>query len=184
MATLMDRVEAKMATLETAVKQVVTPDHTIQKKMERLAELEKKESKRKEYKSKWHQEWKKNLTPEELEALRKTERERKQKERETMTDEEREAIRKVDRERKAKTNLTEEQLEARRAYNREYKRKLRQAEKEKKSGEPISEMQTALIELKKGDVVLTETKPAVLPPETPATATEKKKVKVTFKSNA
>jgi hypothetical protein len=42
-------------------------------------------------------------------------------------------------------------------------------------------MQTALIELKKGDVVLTETKPA--PPETPATA-EKKKVKVVFKSNA
>ena len=156
MATLQDRVEAKMATLE--IKQVITPDQTIQKKMERLAELEKKEAKRKEYKSKWHQEWKKNLTPEELEALRKTERERK-----------------------AKTNLTEEQLEARRAYNREYKRKLREAEKEKKTGEPISEMQTALKELKKGDVVLTETKPA--PPETPVT-TEKKKAKVTFKSNS
>jgi len=118
--------------------------------MERLAVLEAKDAKRKEYKKKWHQEWKTTASKEELDAIRTKERERKREERKTMTDEEREEIRKLDRERKAKANLTEEELERRRAYNREYKRKQREAKK----GEPIADQETAIKALKKGTVVL------------------------------
>ena len=145
MATPIERIEEKMTVLELAVKE----------KLDRLAELEKKEVKRKTYKSKWHKEWKASLTPEQLEEVRKTERERKVKEREVMTEEQREAIRKADRERKSKTNLTEEQLEARRTYNREYKRKQREA----KLDTPITTMEEAVKEMEKGKVVETEVKP-------------------------
>jgi hypothetical protein len=143
MATPIERIEEKMTVLEQAVKE----------KLDRLAELETKEAKRKVYKSKWHKEWKSSLTPEQLEEVRKTERERKVKEREEMTEEQREAVRKADRERKSKTNLTPEQLEARRTYNREYKRKQRETKT------PITTMAEAVKEMEKGNVVETEVKP-------------------------
>lgn len=146
MATAIERIEEKMTVLELAVKE----------KLDRLAELEAKAGKRKEYKSKWHKEWKASLTPEQLEEVRKTERERKIKEREEMTEEQREAIRKADRERKSKTNLTPEQLEARRTYNREYKRKQR----EEKINTPITDMAEAVKEMESGKVIETEVKPA------------------------
>jgi len=143
MATALDRIEEKMTVLEQAVKEKLT----------RLTELETKEAKRKTYKQKWHKDWKASLTPEQLEEVRKTERERKVKEREEMTEEQREAIRKADRERKSKTNLTPEQLEARRTYNREYKRKQRETKT------PITTMAEAVKEMEKGNVVETEVKP-------------------------
>jgi hypothetical protein len=139
----LDRVENKMSILESAVKE----------KMERLAELEAREEKRKAYKKEWYKEKMAEITPEELATIRSRERERKVKERESLTDEQREAVRKADRERKSKANLTEEQLEARRAYNREYKRKQREA----KTNAPISEIGDALKELEKGKAVLVET---------------------------
>ena len=129
----------------TAGKVVVTTEQA-----QRLAELEQRDKKRKEYKKKWHQEWKTTASKEELDAIRTKERERKRQEREKMTDEEREAIRKLDRERKAKANLTDAELERRRAYNREYKRKQREAKK----SEPIADQETALKELNKGTAVL------------------------------
>ena len=121
---------------------------------ERLSRLEASDAKRKAYKKKWYEEWKKTASKEEMEAVRTKERERKRAERQTLTDEEREAIRKLDRERKTKDKMTPEQLEARRAYNREYKRKQREAKKAE--AKPIADMDTAMKELKKGTVILTE----------------------------
>lgn len=129
----------------TANKVVMTTEQA-----ERLVQLEERDKKRKEYKKKWHQEWKTTASKEELDAIRTKERERKRQEREKMTDEEREAIRKLDRERKAKSNLSEAELERRRAYNREYKRKQREAKK----AQPIADQETAIKELEKGTVVL------------------------------
>ena len=141
----MNQVEAKMTILDSAIKE----------KLEKLAELEAKNQKRKEYKAEWHKKWKSTLSKEELEAVRTKERERKRAERESMTEEQREEIKKIDRERKRKEKLTEEQLEARRAYNREYKKKQR--EEAKKAG-PITDISTALKELKKGDSILVNKK--------------------------
>jgi hypothetical protein len=134
--------------------------------MKRLAELEARDKKRKEYKAVWHKKWKSTLTKEQLDEVRTKERERKRAERETMTDEQREEIKKIDRERKRKEQLTKEQLEARRAYNREYKKKQREEAKAKKAGDPIVDVQTAMKELEKGNAVLADVKPpAPTPPE-------------------
>jgi serine phosphatase RsbU (regulator of sigma subunit) len=137
--------------MEPQMARMMTPDEA-----ERFSRLETSDAKRKAYKKKWYEEWKKTATKEEMEAVRTKERERKRAERQTLTDEEREAIRKADRERKTKDKMTAEQLEARRAYNREYKRKQRESKKAEATKEPIADMDTALKELKKGTVVLTE----------------------------
>ena len=131
---------------------MMTPDEA-----DRLSRLEASDAKRKAYKKKWYDEWRKSATKEELEAVRTKERERKRAERRTLTEEELEAIRKADRERKTKDKLTLEKLEAIRTYNREYKRKQRdvkKAEVKKAKMEPIADMDTALKELDQGTAIL------------------------------
>jgi len=128
---------------------VMTPEDA-----ERFAKLEASDAKRKAYKKKWYEEWKKTATPEEIAEVRSKERERKRAERAQLTPEQRDEIRKADRQRKSKDKMTEEQLEARREYNREWKRKQREAKKAEADKEPISDMATAIKELKKGTAVL------------------------------
>jgi len=135
--------------MEPQMTRMMTPDEA-----ERFSRLETSDAKRKAYKKKWYEEWKKSATKEEMEAVRTKERERKRTERQTLTDEEREAIRKADRERKTKDKMSAEQLETRRAYNREYKRKQREAKKAE--AKPIADMDTALKELNQGTAILAE----------------------------